>query len=389
MDLRYQAPLARTPLSSDALRMSGPNGTWVEPPGEARRFLRYAPEFIDDPDATGLFRDIGAAVYRSPPVFVSGLSQADVVGYRTVISGNTFQNDEAYADGSVEAAFLRLLASTDPFPNEETCLRPTSTNRFVLQDGPRRRRRIEGETVVLCSHEPSNYGSFLFRVLPKLQTLKQANLAHLPMLVWAWPEPFKDLLALFDVPEPRIIQHDLATITRLDRAIVPSLRNPNAFLDQESHAAAQRLARRCAGPLSGRRLYISRLRHGKVSGSGRVMLNEEALVTGLGALNFEIMEPERLGLSEQIAAFQSADMIVGPSGSALFNTMFCRPGTKVIDIESEPDWIYAHTGLFASCQTRYGLFVGRCDPEDQRPVHRRWMVNIEALMDRVSDFIHA
>ena len=248
-----------------------------------------------------------------------------------------------------------------------------------MQDGPRARRRIEGETVMLCSHEPSNYGSFLFRVLPKLQTLEQANLADLPMLVWAWPQPFRELLALFGVPEPRIIQHDLGTITRLDRAIIPSLRNPNAFLAQESHATAQRLAKRCAGPLNGRRL----------SSSGRMMLNEEALAAALGALNFEVVEPERLGLSEQIAAFRSADMIVGPSGSALFNTMFCRPGTKVIDIESEPDWIYAHTGLFASCQTRYGLFVGQCDPEDQRPVHRRWMVNIEALMDRVSDFIHA
>ena len=133
MDLRYRAPLARTLLSADALRRSGPDGTWVEPPGESRRFLRYAPEFIDDPDTTGLFKGIGAAVYESPPVFVSALSQADVVGYRTVISGDTFQNDEAYVGGPAEAEFLRLLASTDPFPNEETNLRATSAGRFVLQ----------------------------------------------------------------------------------------------------------------------------------------------------------------------------------------------------------------------------------------------------------------
>jgi capsular polysaccharide biosynthesis protein len=119
------------------------------------------------------------------------------------------------------------------------------------------------------------------------------------------------------------------------------------------------------------------------------MLNEDKLAERLADLAFEIIEPERLTTEEQIATFASADMVVGPSGSAMFNVVFCRPGTKLVDIESEPNWIYAHTGLFASCQLRYGLFVGRADPSDSRPVHRRWTVDIEPLMDCLSDFIRA
>lgn len=390
MTLRYMPLLAFPPLKSEDLRTTEISGTFVEMPGQIRRFLRYAPEFIDDPAEIGILQGLGAAIYQSPPVFVSALRQADLAGYRTTVSDGGFRNDEIILGGeALKTQFLNKLASADSFLNEETGLRRIRAGGFTLEQCGRNQRHIPGTTVVLCSHEPSNYGSFLFRVLPKLNTLKLLGLNDLPMLVWAWPAPFRRLLGLLGVPESQLIQHDLGTITRLDRALVPSLRNPHAFLDHETHAMMQALADRCFCPTSGRRLYISRLRHSKASGSTRMMVNEEQLATALARLNFEVIEPERLSTEEQIATFASADMIVGPSGSGMFNVVFCRPGTKVIDIESEPHWIYAHTGLFASCQLRYGLFVGQSDPTDERPVHRRWTVDIEALIDRVSSFIQA
>jgi capsular polysaccharide biosynthesis protein len=79
-------------------------------------------------------------------------------------------------------------------------------------------------------------------------------------------------------------------------------------------------------------------------------------------------------------------MVIGPSGAAMFNTIFCRPGTKVIDIESERDWIWTHTGIFGSCELRYCIFLGQPDPTDTRPVHRRWTVDIDALVDRIVSF---
>ncbi len=92
-------------------------------------------------------------------------------------------------------------------------------------------------------------------------------------------------------------------------------------------------------------------------------------------------------MDEQIAVFAQADLVVGPSGSGMFNIVFCRPGTVVIDIESEDNWIYAHAGLFASCGLPYGLVVGKPDPTDDRPVHRRWTVDIDALTRRIKDYI--
>jgi hypothetical protein len=116
------------------------------------------------------------------------------------------------------------------------------------------------------------------------------------------------------------------------------------------------------------------------------MVNEEALVARLRDLGFLIIEPEALSAREQIEVFSRAEMVVGPSGAGMFNTVFCAPGTRVIDIESEPHWIHAHSCLFASCGLRYGIFEGKADAADMRPVHRRWQVNIEALCARIAAF---
>jgi hypothetical protein len=67
--------------------------------------------------------------------------------------------------------------------------------------------------------------------------------------------------------------------------------------------------------------------------------------------------------------------------------MFCHPGTKVIDIQSEPQWIYSYTGMYASLKLEYGIFVGKADPADTKPIHRRFSVNIDALAARIRAFM--
>jgi hypothetical protein len=116
------------------------------------------------------------------------------------------------------------------------------------------------------------------------------------------------------------------------------------------------------------------------------MLNETELIERLRPLGFDIVEPQYLTAVEQIAAFASADLVVGPSGSGMFNAVFCRPGTKLIDIESEPHWIYPHSCLFASAGLQYGIFEGLAADRDWSVHHKPWRVNIEALLRRIATF---
>lgn len=388
MHLRYQPPLMLPRVTPDLVQVAMQASVCVETSEADRQLIRYAPEFIDDPAQTGLFTGLGADTYVSPPAFLSVLPQATLFGYRALAWDGRFCTDEAGTDPLATERFLNALPAEDPFPNEDTGLRLASDgDGFELDIEARPHRRHAGTAVVLCSHEPSNYGSFIFRVLPKLHAVRAHGLGHLPIVVWAHTPAFLELLRLAGVPESQVLQHDTGVLTRFDRVIAPSLRNPHGFLDPESHAFFQQMARENPGVGGGRRIYVSRMGQTRNARSTRQMVNEAEVAAAVSSLGFEVVEPEQLSPAEQIATFASADIVVGPSGSAMFNVVFCRPGTKVLNIESEANWIYAHTGLFASCETRYGLFVAPVDPSDLVPVHRRFCVDVPALVARILSFM--
>jgi capsular polysaccharide biosynthesis protein len=387
---KYNDAIELPAVDRDHLDAGMPAAVFVEPPGKMRRFPRSAPEFISDPDHVGLFSRFGADTITSPPVFVAAARNARVVGFRTILTENgLFFNDDSVSGPRQRRQFLMDLAG--PYPgNEENGFRAADKiDRFFLDPGERPTQRIKKTTVVLCTQEPSNYGSWLFRTLPKLHSLAQINLRQpLRYLVWAGFPAFYEYLDLLGISEDLIIHHDPSNVIYdLDKAIIPSVRNNQAYLDPESVALFAKLRARLGGPVQpGARIYVSRVQHSQSEASARVMLNEPELVERLVDLRFRIVEPETLSVAEQILAFSSAEMVVGPSGSGMFNVVFCHPGTKVIDIESEPHWIHAHRCLFASCGLRYGIFVGRALDRDFEVHHKPWKVNIDALIAQIMSF---
>ena len=208
--------------------------------------------------------------------------------------------------------------------------------------------------------------------------------------MWAGYPTFRGYLRLLGISEEQLINHDPEhKIYRLDQLIVPSLRNNQAFLDPESLALFSGLRERFGcSPQPGKKIYVSRVDFSR-TGSTRVMQNETELVERLAALGFHIVAPETLSAPEQIQMFSSAEMVVGPSGSGMFNVVHCHPGTRVIDIESEPHWIHAHQNLFASCGLRYGIFVGKAKDRNFEQHHKPWTVNIDALIRRIRTFSEA
>lgn len=76
------------------------------------------------------------------------------------------------------------------------------------------------------------------------------------------------------------------------------------------------------------RLYISRARTPM-----RRLLNEAELFdTLLAGRGFVKTCPEDLTVARQIELFRKAEIIVSPHGAGLTNIMFCRPGTKLLEI---------------------------------------------------------
>jgi capsular polysaccharide biosynthesis protein len=367
------------------------DGIYIAGPDTVREFNRYGATFVDDPDEVGLFGGkIGPGRYLYAPDFTAAVSHATLVGYRTILTvDRQFFTDEGYVEPKVFQSQLDRISRPDPFSNELTGLIPTGQDGgFRLEPGDRKHRSVEGDVVVLCSDEPQSYGSFLFRVVPKVQAIRHLGLTDLPCIVYAKPKPFTDLLDFCGIQADAIVLHDMEAVTEIDRAIVPCLRNQHAYLDPDSIEIYAELRASYGSPRTGRNVYVSRMGLNQSGrGASRVMVNEGELITRLEAMGFETIEPETLSVEEQIMTFSSASIIVGPSGSGMFNTMFCHPGTKVIDIQSEPHWIYSYTGMYSSLELEYGIFLGKPDPEDFKPVHRRFSVNIDALTTRIRSFI--
>jgi len=397
ISFRYVSPLDLPRLDLDAALDGKASGVYVEPPGTERTFIRRRPLFHDDPDGAGLFADLPDVPVVYPPAFVASARDCSLVGYRTILTDDgRFFNDDDDTGKDLERYFSNLRQPI-PFLNEGTGLRPLGeTADFVLERAGRPQRHLDGSTLVLASHEPISYGSWLFRVLPKLAALKQRGIGKRKILVHAHAV-LREYLSLCGVAAEHIIAQDVQddnicradTIYRMDHAIVPCQRNRHALLDHESCDFYDELRARCGVPQAGRRLYISRLGYARRGGANRVMSNESELVDRLVRLNFDIVEPETLSPRQQIETFSAAEMIVGPASSAMFNTVFCHPGTKLIDIESERHWAHAHLCLFSSLQLRFGIFEGKVDAGDPAPVHRRWSANVEALVDRIAAFAAA
>lgn len=386
---RFRDPLSFPQISASSLR-SGDEGVWVAPPGSPTVRLRVPPSFHDYPSGESIFPDLSTrppVVY--PPVFALARNNVTLTGYRTLLGNDgTFCADESYVEAAMQAAALNRLSASDEFNNEATGLVRVNDEgdfKYELRDRPVVEHK--GAAVLLCSTEPSNYGSFLFRILPKLKTLQETGL-DAPIIVPVYAKSMRELLCLSGIDENRIVPHHANATYKIDRAVVLSLRNSQAFLDDASLDFYANLRATHGVPSRGRKLYLTRRNMDTAShaATARVMRNEAELIHSLEVHGFEIVEPSRLSALEQIKLFSSASLIVGPSGSAMFNTVFCHPGTKLIDIESEPHWIHAHMCLFGSLGLDYGIFEGTTEDRNFSSAHKPFSVDVEALLGRVLEF---
>ena len=84
----------------------------------------------------------------------------------------------------------------------------------------------------------------------------------------------------------------------------------------------------------GRKIYISR-----ADAARRKVSNCEEIEQMVSALGFEVVTLGQLSFIEQAKIFYTSDLIIGEHGAGLANLVFCREGTKVIEIFSA-FWMY-------------------------------------------------
>jgi capsular polysaccharide biosynthesis protein len=85
--------------------------------------------------------------------------------------------------------------------------------------------------------------------------------------------------------------------------------------------------------------------------------NFDTLADQLQREGFRLIYPEDFSLTEQIALFDGASVVVGEDGSAMHNIGFCRPGTHAVIFSRMQRCNYWHIGVSqqADCKMTYLL----------------------------------
>ncbi|WP_304279640.1 DUF563 domain-containing protein [Caulobacter segnis] len=201
-----------------------------------------------------------------------------------------------------------------------------------------------------------NYAHFLLESLPALRALKVAGALEPfpavspPLLPWQRAllnlmlgDP-KTMPIEIDAPAVRLGE----AVFAVSRGLGPDAPTLRSVRDDILRSAAP------AAPVEGpRHLYVSRQ-----GATRQALLNEPELETALAARGYAIVRPESLSVRELIALFHHADSIVAPSGAALANMLFCKPGARIIEIQSDEDEAPWSRDLAALTGVDWRSFVG-------------------------------
>ena len=293
----------------DALREGRP-GVAYEPAAPVQRHLRTSPRLLLGP------------VPRSFGEWHYGDRQAPAVGlYR--IDDLTLQADRV------------LIQDGRTLCIEQNGIHPHSIEQASTGRSSERTTGIDEEVVLLCGPAYQMYGHWLIDFLPRLHVLTHLGM-DLGSLTYLLPHNIMSFsrrwLALLGIGDDRIRSYDTVTETcRIRRALVPTAFRGNGRASPLLGAAAQAFKTTIIGTPSlprTRDLFVSRRQWANTSLS---MVNADWAERRLQAIGFEIVFPEELPIDEQVRLFAQARMVVGEYGSGLHNSIFCGPGSLVVN----------------------------------------------------------
>lgn len=129
---------------------------------------------------------------------------------------------------------------------------------------------------------------------------------------------------------------------------------------------------------SPKKIYISR-------NAGYRTLENDVQVRGFLTENgFTVITPELLSFPEQVKVFSQADIIVGASGAAMANIVFCRPSTRIcILISSNKNLLYNYwQNIACSCGSHIFYVLGT---SAEGSVHANFSIDLSDLSDAIAD----
>jgi capsular polysaccharide biosynthesis protein len=186
----------------------------------------------------------------------------------------------------------------------------------------------------LTSRYQYSYYHWLFEVLPRFALIENAEIRFEKIYIQNKKKFQKQALELMGYEEEKIIdcdKHNLVSSSKIIATSFPGVpgiaTNWACKFLQEKFIPLTKSFNRFNH--NYKKLYISR-----DDASIRKIFNEAEIVHFLKGYNFYVIRPGELDFIEQVDLFQNAEIVIGPHGAGLSNIVFCKPGTKIVEIFS-------------------------------------------------------
>ena len=192
---------------------------------------------------------------------------------------------------------------------------------------------LGGRSLILASTGGDSYFHWMTDVLPRVRLINEAGFeinSFDHFIINKLEAGYqKETLDYLKIPLKKIREIGTKPSGYLcEHAVLPSLPSfPGAVPPETIHYVRSIVPE--TSVQKGVKLYIER---GK---SKRRRIPEEGrIIDWLKMQNFRIIDCGEMSVKDQAAAFAHAELIVAPHGGALTNLMFCREGTKVVELLS-------------------------------------------------------
>jgi capsular polysaccharide biosynthesis protein len=250
------------------------------------------------------------------------------------------------------------------------------------------KERVKGRTAIALSAEPSNWGSFLFRIVPKLLKLKEIDEHHDNLLIYINHRNIVELLNYLEFDPHKIVAHDPTKVYLLEDSFIDSESAPEAHLPEDVidlyrkyfdsiNTKKTMLSNLIVNKNKAEKVYVSRL--GSLARNNpRKMINELHLIDELKQIGFLIVQPEKLSFLETVKIFANAKVICGPSGAGMFNSIFNTQNAEIVQFEIGTDWLWAHTNYYSSLQLPYHILMAK---KLSQEIHSPFEVNVKSAIN--------
>ncbi len=230
--------------------------------------------------------------------------------------------------------------------------------------------------------EPGNYGSFLLRFMCQLMLLEKSGLNITYLVVPEKKVWLMEALQYLNLNYINIYTHDdLCGCTHQQLYYFEGTENEGIFHPEIANMFlkfAEKLQEKNNLEIQYNKLYVSRRFSTCKRPNYRPLLHEKQIEKFMKSKGYTIIYPETMSFEMQVVIFNLAKIIVGPSGSGMLNSVFSKPGTLIIDMESFTHTVRQHFNIYSSTNKKNGFLFGTLK-DSSKTIYSPWEIDLDLL----------